>query len=170
MNSPSSTYFELLRSEVIQVAGFEAVSPSDCKRISVLIQTKTGHLISETTLKRVFGFALGKFNSSRFTIDVMSQYCGYKGWEDFRFQQDEGLKRITTNDIDWYVLKSQASRITANTLQALKNRAGIPFNLTIERTTEKERCLAIGMNDFMSKPFYVHDLYDRINKLINANL
>ncbi|WP_374950425.1 hypothetical protein [Mucilaginibacter sp.] len=90
--------------------------------------------MSETTLKRVFGFAYSKFNPSVFTIDVMAKYCGYKGWDHFCESQNNvqpAYKAPKNNN--WETLKQNANKITTFTLQALKNKSGIPYNQTIKR-------------------------------------
>ncbi|AMR30624.1 hypothetical protein A0256_03890 [Mucilaginibacter sp. PAMC 26640] len=43
--------------------------------------TKLG--ISETTLKRLYGFAESKFNPSLFTLNALAVFCGYIGWDAF---------------------------------------------------------------------------------------
>ncbi|RYY37187.1 MAG: hypothetical protein EOP46_03610 [Sphingobacteriaceae bacterium] len=127
-------YFEELKSNVLSIAGICNITPCDCKTISAAILNKTKQRISETTLKRVFGFAYSKFKPSFFTIDVMAHYCGYNGWEDFC--NNKGKLQPVNNDpenLSWEKLKHNATKITSFTLQALKNRAGIPYNQTIKR-------------------------------------
>ncbi|TWR25240.1 hypothetical protein FPZ43_17370 [Mucilaginibacter pallidiroseus] len=129
-------YFELLKTKVLTIAGLTSVTPSDCKTISVLVFNKTKQSLSETTLKRVFGFAHSKFNPSLFTIDVMAKFCGYAGWDDFCENQGAATASKAdskTSGNNWSTLKLNADKITSFTLQALKNKSGIPYNLTIKR-------------------------------------
>lgn len=133
MNLIAAKHIELLKNEVLLVSGFKTITPADCKIISINITSKTKQTVSETTLKRVYGFALSKFNPSLFTIDVMARYCGYIGWSDFVAKQEsEALKKADDN-LDWSTLQQNAGKITNFTLQALKNKSGIPYNQTIER-------------------------------------
>ncbi len=127
---------ELLKNEVINLAGLQSITPADCKLISLLINNKTKHCISETTLKRIFGFALSKFQPSLFTLDALAQFCNYNGWKDFNEKVEKrGIKDVKKTDQDFslYSLKQNAVKITNFTLQALKNRSGIPYNQTIKR-------------------------------------
>jgi len=133
MNLIAARHIELLKNEVLLVSGFKTITPADCKIISINISSKTKQTVSETTLKRVYGFALSKFNPSLFTIDVMARYCGYVGWSDFVAKQEsEALKKADDN-LDWSTLQQNAGKITSFTLQALKNKSGIPYGQTIER-------------------------------------
>jgi len=133
MNSLSSAHFQLLKIEVLQNAGIKTITPADCKAISLQISNFTKQVISETTLKRIFGFALSKFNPSQYTIDLMAKYCGYSGWKDFCEKQDIGKIELPNENMDWNNLRNEAMKITEFTLHALKNRSGIPFNQTVER-------------------------------------
>ena len=126
-------YFELLKTTVLTQSGLTSVTPCDCRTVSVLIFNKTKQSLSETTLKRVYGFAFSKFKPSLFTIDVMAKYCGYAGWDDFCEKQEEHVINTTDSNTNWETLKQHADKITNFTLQALKNKAGIPYNLTIKR-------------------------------------
>jgi hypothetical protein len=133
MNLLSSSHFDLLKIEVLETAGLKSIVPSDCKTLSLNIEYATRQIISETTLKRTFGFAISKFNQSKFTIDALCKYCGYDSWDEFCKQKDSLMQTVRNEDIDWFKLKNQAKKITMNTLRALKNSSGIPFNLTIRR-------------------------------------
>ncbi|HMG08820.1 MAG TPA: hypothetical protein VK609_09935 [Mucilaginibacter sp.] len=129
----SSQLFELLKSYVLANSHLTHIEASDCKVLSAQISVKTNHTVSETTLKRIYGFALSKFKPSLFTIDVLSNYCGYKGWEDFCEKQDKESFKTNHENIDWNSLSHKAAKITNFTLQALKNKSGIPFNQSIKR-------------------------------------
>jgi hypothetical protein len=133
MTAFSSQLFELLKSYVLENSHLTRIQASDCKILSARISDKTNHTVSETTLKRIYGFALSKFKPSLFTIDVLSNYCGYNGWDDFCKKQDRQLTSSKHKNVDWDSLSQKASKITNFTLQALKNKSGVPFNQSIKR-------------------------------------
>ncbi|RYZ98865.1 MAG: hypothetical protein EOP47_18260 [Sphingobacteriaceae bacterium] len=126
-------YFEELKNCTLLVAGIANVTPSDCKELSHLILLKTRQRISETTLKRVFGFAYSKFKPSVFTVETLSQFCGHNSWNSFCESREKKNAKKTGHGPGWDVLKQNAGKITNFTLQALKNRSGIPYNQTIKR-------------------------------------
>lgn len=126
-------YFEILKAAVIERSGFKSISPSDCRLISIKIYEATKQSISETTLKRVFGFAYSKFRPSLFTIDAMARFCGYDGWDEFCDKQEPHMKNANETNANWDTLKHSAAKITGFTLQTLKNKSGIPYNQTIPR-------------------------------------
>lgn len=123
-----------LQNEVSRRFGVDAVSASDCKRLSLSISDQTGKLVSETTLKRVFGFAVTQHSFSRYTLNTLAQYCSYKDWEDFQtrhFTQTTPGEVVT--DSKWAELKSKGAAVSHYTLVTLKNRSGIPFQNTVPR-------------------------------------
>ena len=126
-------HFETLKKLVLTVAEFKNISPSDCKTLSLVIFKKTNQQVSETTLKRVYGFAYSKFKPSLFTMDAMARYCGYEGWADYCDSNNTKVSNATSSDIGWNNIKQSADKITNFTLQALKNRSGIPYQQTIPR-------------------------------------
>jgi len=67
-------------SEILRVSGFNQLSPDICFPLSDMLQKKTGRKISETTLKRLFGFARYNFQTSRYTLDTLALYCGFETW------------------------------------------------------------------------------------------
>jgi len=124
--------FESLKKLVLTVADLSNITPADCKILSAKIFKKTSQQVSETTLKRVYGFAYSKFNPSLFTLDAMAKFCNFTSWTDFC---DKNIKPAAsaTKDVNWENIKRNADKITGFTLQVLKNKSGIPYNLTIKR-------------------------------------
>lgn len=129
----SPHHFEELKNCVLAAAEIKSITPADCKLIAFLINNKTKQNISETTLKRIYGFAYSKFRPSLFTIDVLAKFCDYDGWENFCERQGTPFDNIPEKDLNWQLLKQNANKITGFTLQALKNKSGIPYNQTIKR-------------------------------------
>ena len=133
MTSFLFNHFDKLKECVLSKAGYEDISPADCKFVSAAIYKVTSKQISETTLKRIYGFAYSKFKPSLFTLNAMSKYCGFCGWEDFCANNDKGGKDADTVNVCWENIKISAEKITNFTLQVLKNKSGIPYNQTIKR-------------------------------------
>jgi hypothetical protein len=95
INSPF--YFEILKGKVLEVAGLKHISAADCKALSVLCFRKTHRYLSETTIKRIYGFAQTGFAPSAFTKNVLAVFCGYNGWHDFTLEHLAG-KRVETEE------------------------------------------------------------------------
>ncbi len=134
MTSLLPQYYEVLKTSVLITSGFITITPCDCKVISNQILAQTKQSISETTLKRVYGFAYSKFKPSLFTIDVMAKFCSYQGWDDFCQKQNNTLvKQPDSAGTSWDSLKINAGKITNFTLQVLRNKSGIPYGQTIKR-------------------------------------
>jgi hypothetical protein len=95
-------YFDLLKKYVLVKAGISTLSPGDCKLIALDIKKATGNIVSETTLKRFFGFANKKYNLSKFTINTLSEYVGYHGWGAFQQAVDvSGDGEIFIQSTNW---------------------------------------------------------------------
>ncbi|WP_184544674.1 hypothetical protein [Mucilaginibacter sp. FT3.2] len=99
----------------------------------MIVLEKTGQRISETTIKRFYGFALARFNPSLYTLDTLAKYCNYSNWDDYVNKQDNVFVNPASFVTGLDNLKTDAYKTTGFTLQALKNRSGIPFNMTIKR-------------------------------------
>jgi len=125
--------FDSLKKLVLTVAELGDITPGDCKTLSLKIFKKTNQQVSETTLKRIYGFAYSKFKPSLFTLDAMAKFSGFKSWADFcENNADKPLAKHST-DVSWDKIKHNADKITGFTLQVLKNKSGVPYNLTIQR-------------------------------------
>jgi len=140
----STRQVELLKTQVLIIAGIKNMVPADCRLLEHLITNKTKQRVSETTIKRLYGFALSQFKPSLFTVDVLAKYCDYNGWTDFYEKQDQIGDKTNDKEVDWKLLQYSANKITGFTIQALKNRSGIPYNFTIPRKFIDEH-----INDFL---------------------
>ncbi|HMI02941.1 MAG TPA: hypothetical protein VK541_10695 [Pedobacter sp.] len=66
--------YEDLKHKVKSKAGIDHLIASDCKRIANDIFETTQKRVSETTLKRFFGFASLKYALSGYTLSVLTAY------------------------------------------------------------------------------------------------
>ena len=121
---------DLLRKDVLLKAGISSLTPSDCKKLSLLVSRSVNKNISETTLKRLFGFANAKHNFSKFTITALCEFVGKERWE--KISSVNGVTPELASD-RWDEMKAVAEKISKTTLMAVKNRSGIPFECTVPR-------------------------------------
>ncbi|MEO3406435.1 hypothetical protein AAFN85_21155 [Mucilaginibacter sp. CAU 1740] len=129
----SHPHYELLKRELLKASGFKSISPADCRIIAAMVTDKTRYCISETTLKRIYGFALSRFNPSSFTLDVLSQYCNYNSWKAFCEIRISNNVETVVSDLDWSTFQKKVANVTNSTLQAIRNRAGIPYHFAVKR-------------------------------------
>jgi hypothetical protein len=124
-NSSLST----LRALVLAKSGLSNIDPGRCKNISDYIFQDTKNYLSETTIKRFFGFANTQHKFSLFTLNSLSQYVGYSNWNIFCNKNIH----LSTEENLWKVLKLEVKSITQNTLTIKKNKLGLPSDITAER-------------------------------------
>ncbi|KQR67287.1 hypothetical protein [Pedobacter sp. Leaf176] len=120
-----------LKKFVLIKSGLRNIDPANCKTISEFIFKETKNYISETTVKRFFGFAQTHHKFSIFTLNSLSQYIGYPDWGSFckeKRNQDEYVDDV------WSDLKIRCRAITDVSLIAKKNSSGVPFEATANRS------------------------------------
>ena len=133
------TFFEddsinSLIGKVLSKFGKTSITPADCKSLSDAVLTDTKKTISETTLKRLFGFARRSFDFSIYTLDTLAEYVGYSNWEHFyNDNAKEFAKTSAQHTNKWQALKKTCSKYSSYTLQTIKNGSGIPFENTLHR-------------------------------------
>jgi hypothetical protein len=119
-----------LKRLILVKMGIRVISPSDCRVISIAIQKQLKKNISETTIKRLFGFAEIKHEFSKFTINTLKEYV--------EMVNDAVIgSKITApqTDSDASIdhIRAQATSHTNSTLQNISNRCSVPYELTIPR-------------------------------------
>ncbi|TCD12508.1 hypothetical protein EZ449_00205 [Pedobacter frigidisoli] len=120
-----------LRKFVLIKSGLRNIDPAHCKIISEYVFQETKNYVSETTIKRFFGFANTQHKFSLFTLNSLSQYIGYNDWD--LFCKDKENKTTEVQSI-WQDLKLKAQVITEVSLIAKKNNSGVPFKATANRS------------------------------------
>lgn len=100
-NNVSKTDVSRLIQEIENEIGFKILYPIDCEGLSDTVFRKTKHYLSPVTLKRFMGFYKSGFNPSYQTLDVLSFFCGYVGWNDFIYPTAK--KNISQNELDFFM-------------------------------------------------------------------
>lgn len=90
---------EQLRADVAQKFGHTIESPSDYAQLQLQIEKSTGEAISESTLKRIFGYTATSSSPRRSTLSVLARYLGYPGWSDYvkHISGSEAVNEITVS-------------------------------------------------------------------------
>jgi hypothetical protein len=118
-----------LKSLILTKTGIRTITPADCKRISIEISKTLNKNVSETTIKRLFGFAMVKHNFSKFTLTTLSEYVNEE------YLETGPVNAIITNNTprNWKDIHDKACKISEFTIKAIKNRSGMPYEMTISR-------------------------------------
>lgn len=130
-----------LRSSILAKTGIRNITPSDCKGISAEISRTVNKTLSETTIKRLFGFAVVKHKFSKFTLNTLIEYI--------QIESPLPAVHLANNESDrsdfkWLDVQENALRVTDFTIKSIKNRSGIPYEMTVSR-----RFAENDLNDFL---------------------
>ncbi len=94
---------------------------SDCFLLSHEIQEKTDKRVSETTLKRFFGFTSGNHNPSQYTLDALSEYCDFTSWNHFKRELD-ALHVENSAHPEWHEIKVSLSKTSEFNLNIVRRK------------------------------------------------
>lgn len=72
-----------LRRHVETTAGMAVGTPKQFERLSEMIFSRTGVLLSPTTLKRIWNYLDEPVVPRRTTLDVLARFCGWRDFADF---------------------------------------------------------------------------------------
>jgi len=140
MKTYLQAYFDKLKSLVLGKSQISQIVPADCYRLSLEIKSTTNKSVSETTLKRVFGFASSIHQPSIYTLNALAEYCGFESWDYFYTQMEQG-KLQTSEQRSWGEISLNATKISLFNIQSNKHKCGIPYHLTVKR-----ECVDVFMN------------------------
>src|SRR6201996_139482 len=108
---------ENLKQCLLDTAGITSVTPAIFRDLSLQIYKSTKKQVSDSTLKRIFGFAAYTFQPSLYTLNVLAEFCGFLSWGEFcaKNKQTAAAGRTTELPTESDVLY-KASEISHHTL------------------------------------------------------
>ncbi|SOD12162.1 hypothetical protein [Pedobacter xixiisoli] len=131
---PQTIILDKIRRLILLKTGIKSISPSDCRFISISIQKEITKNISETTIKRLFGFAEVKNRFSKYTVNALLDYVEKSG--NYELVEKELLHISNIND-KFSNIQLNAINITLSTLKSVKNRSSVPYHFTHPRAFAK---------------------------------
>ncbi|WP_353130998.1 hypothetical protein [Parapedobacter pyrenivorans] len=132
MKTYLQAYFDKLKLLVLRKSQITQLVPADCYRLALEIKAVTNKSVSETTLKRVFGFASSIHQPSIYTLNALAEYCDFDCWDSF-YMHVEQDKLQTAQQRTWGEVSLRATKISLFNIQSNKHKCGIPYHLTIDR-------------------------------------
>lgn len=78
-----------LQKDVMRHFGKSIKTATDCERLAEKLGRNLKKSVSAQTLRRFFGIISSKGGANRYTLDTLSQYCGYKNFDTFTETQTE---------------------------------------------------------------------------------
>jgi len=124
----------------------------DCISLSNSVLNLTSELLSPSTLRRFFGFLSTNSNPSRATLDILSAYCEYKNWEDFKAKNSTSCSKEPLVD-SWLRAKTKAHEISEKNCKSLKLENPLGFSNSIAREFAHERLGTFLDTDLSATPF-----------------
>jgi len=83
MSTNTKPEIEDLKQEVANVYGGRISTTNDFSELSEAIKKKTGQLISDSTLKRIWGYVNYNPQPHTSTLNIIAQYAGHNSFRDF---------------------------------------------------------------------------------------
>ncbi len=120
--------FDKLKERVEQEFGGKVASVKNCQSLSELITERCGARISDSTLRRLWGLLPSPRKPSVHTLDLLSQFVGYKSWGDFccDFEDKHSIAGLLDNAMsNWHVGKENADRISMNIASFIFKKSGV---------------------------------------------
>jgi hypothetical protein len=92
--------YDILRLMTERMLGLEVKTPKDFERLANHIYSRTGKMLSVSTLKRFWGYVDKERTETRTvrisTLDILSEYIGYQNWALFCQTDLEGTDESDT--------------------------------------------------------------------------
>lgn len=114
-----------------QRVGIRLVSPSDCAVIALAISKKLRKNISETTIKRLYGFAAHRNQFSKFTINTLLEFIHDE--ESPNFAAAVASVSDTSLNEDWDYIVNKGKMASEITVKQIVASCTIPYECTVDR-------------------------------------
>jgi len=158
--------YKLLRKHVRNKVDKDNFYAKDCVDLSEQIYAKTRRQVSSTTIKRFFGLIKSEFKPSKYTLDSLSEFVGFKDWHDFLNSYDDA--RYTPSKYDsWILLKMRIMQITTHCLDSLKQKVNYKPEKFIYRSFIDKRLNNFRNSDARATMFVAPDGYGKSTAMIH---
>ena len=100
-------YLFYLKKEVQETFGRRILTSTDCRYLYQDI-SQQHYKISFNTLRRFFYLMHSKHKQSPYTLDILSNYCGFASWDDFitTYQENEFESSSQNNDLMHFLVSN----------------------------------------------------------------
>lgn len=132
-STEENTDYKLLRERVERKFGSKITYSRDCSVLSSAIQEATGAQVSETTLKRFWNFVNATIQPSKYTLNSLSQYIGFRDYADFMSQRSEILSSEAEIEL-WTTLQESGQAISHYSFENVKSRFYSGYEKAIRRS------------------------------------
>jgi len=132
---------ELLVREVESRFGRKINSQKDCNALSTNILDTCREYLSPATLRRLYGLLATNSKPSHVTLDILSRYAGYTGWDDF-VNYKKGSAHLNSKkptSEEWEQAVKHSRVVSSKTISHIKHVSGIRFEETAPRQQVVER-------------------------------
>jgi len=144
---------EHLKKEILNKFGQELSYSKDCEALAGIVCESTGGRISPTTIRRLYGLLKSPSAPSKFTLNLLAQYVGFKSWTDFESNyvvKGKGSKITPTN---WKAFQERSYELSNDAYNLIKSQSGIPFKSVVSRKIGEERISKFLESDKMALSF-----------------
>ena len=114
--------------------------PRDCEPLALHIKEVCGSGLSASTLRRLFGFVNGANEPRLYTLDIIAEYLGYKGWEQLLaslIQQDCEPEPVIEKLYTKQVKAGQVIRLTYEPARVVEIKRKGPAYLVVSSNEKK---------------------------------
>lgn len=139
----------------------------DCKDLSECIMNNTSQLLSPSTLRRFFGFLATNSNPSRVTLDILSNYCSYSSWEDFKIQNSHETQYPDPILSIWETAKQKAKIISRKNVRQLEKKSVTKLLVDVQRGFINERFTNLFQSNLKALPIIAPAGYGKTALLLN---
>lgn len=87
--------------------GHTPKTPTDFNELSLKVKQKTGSPISQSSLKRIWGYVNYSSFPSPNTLNILSRFNDFEGWEDFLKKYDKTIPEVSSEFLNGSVVEAE---------------------------------------------------------------
>ncbi len=157
--------YNLLKKDIQNKIGKEILYGKDCVHLCNLIYRDTRRQISSSTIKRFFGLIKSRFSPSKYTLETLVLFLGFKDWNDYLNCYDESKYNLPFGNT-WDFLKSRIQLVSKESLVSLKLKTHYAPSKALERTFARKKFNAFEKSEKIATLIVAPEGYGKSTLLI----